>query len=307
MRKTKMRWAAGLLALCQLIGCSPAAGPAPEKTPGTLLVYASFYPMYDFAAKIGGDRARVVNMVPAGMEPHDWEPAAADIAGLEAADVFVYNGAGFEHWVDSVLGSLENRSLVAVEASRGAVPQGETPGRAGEAEARDPHVWLSPRAAKAEMQNIADAFVQADPENRAVYEENRARWAEVLDALDREFREALDPLPRRDVVVSHRAFGYLCADYGLNQVAVEGLSPDAEPDPARVAEVIELAGARDVRVIFFEETVSPKVAEIIAEAVGAETGVLSPLESLSDERQAAGADYISVMRENLEALRAALA
>jgi zinc transport system substrate-binding protein len=302
-----MRCAAGLLALCALAGCGPASGPETGETPETLLVYASFYPMYDFAAKIGGDRVRVVNMVPAGTEPHDWEPAAADVAGLEAADVFVYNGAGFEHWVDDVLGSLENRTLVTVEASRGVAPPEETPARPGVAEARDPHVWLSPLGAKAEMENIRDALVQADPEGGAVYETNCARWTEALDALDKEFRETLDPLPRRDVVVSHRAFGYLCADYGLNQVAVEGLSPDAEPDPARLAEVIELAGARDVRVIFFEETVSPKVAEVVAKAVGAQTGVLSPLESLSDERRAAGADYISVMRDNLAALRAALA
>jgi zinc transport system substrate-binding protein len=278
-----------------------------------LKVCASFYPMYDFTQKIGGDKVEVTDMVPAGMEPHDWEPTPTDIIGLEKADVFVYNGAGMEHWVKDVLASLGNKDLVAVEASNGvelmegheeeeaAEPTGEPEGLG-----YDPHVWLSPMNAKIEMANIRDALKKADPEEAAYFEANYEKWANELDTLDKEFQDTLSPLPGKDIIVAHQAFGYLCAAYGLNQVAIEGLSPDSEPDPARVAQVIDFSKEHAVKVIFFEELVSPKVAETIAKAIGAKTEVLNPLEGLSDEEIAGGADYFSIMRQNLKTLAAAL-
>jgi zinc transport system substrate-binding protein len=282
--------------------------------------------MYDFAVKIGGEKAQVTNMVPAGVEPHDWEPAAADIAGLESADVFVYNGAGMEHWAEDILEALENKGLTVVEASAGIELMEGHHGHEGEdaeeedghdaeaaeeedgheEEGYDPHVWLDPKNAKREMENIKNAFVSADPDNAETYEANFAKYAAELDALDETFKEALSPLPNKDIIVAHEAFGYLCAAYGLNQIPIEGLSPDSEPDPAKMAEIIDFAREHDVKVIFFEELVSPKVAEAVAEAVGAETMVLSPVEGLSDEESAAGGDYFSVMRQNLESLKAAL-
>ncbi|MEA4891198.1 MAG: metal ABC transporter substrate-binding protein [Peptococcaceae bacterium] len=326
----------GLLAFSLLAGCGQEQTPPPSNTGDNhsqeekLSVYASFYPMYDFASKIGGDKVTVVNLVPAGTEPHDWEPAAADISGLEEAAVFIYNGAGMEHWAEDVLESLQNKDLIAVEASKGvSLMEGhhhgdedeheagdgnvqEHPAETAEAEehegheAFDPHVWLSPLNAKKEMENIKAAFVQADPENKDYYEGNYARYAADLDALDKEFRDTLSPLTNKDIIVSHEAFGYLCGAYGLNQIGIEGLAPDSEPDPARMAEIIEFAKEHQVKVIFFEELVSPKVAETIAGAIGAETAVLNPIEGLSDEQQAAGDDYFTVMRQNLTALKAAL-
>ena len=316
MRRVVLVSMALLFGLSLVAGCSPAADKTEEK--GKLSVYASFYPMYDFAQKVGGDRVEVHNMVPPGTEPHDWEPAPSDIANLEDADVFVYNGAGMEHWVDKVLASLGNKELVAVEASKGlALLEGhdEHEGEeehAGEVEEEhegeehDPHVWLSPKNAKQEMANIKEALVKADPANKDYYEQNYQKYAAEFDALDKEFREALSPLPDKDIIVSHQAFGYLCADYGLNQVAIEGLSPDSEPDPARMAEIIDFTKEHQVKVIFFEELVSPKVAQAVADATAAETEVLNPLEGLNDEQQAAGEDYFSIMRQNLEVLKIAL-
>ena len=277
-----------------------------------LSVYASFYPMYDFAAKVGGDKVTVVNMVPAGMEPHDWEPAASDIVGLENADVFIYNGAGMEHWVDKVLETLSNKHLSAVNASEGLTlleghhDEEEGEEEHGEDEEFDPHVWLNPLNAKAQMERIKNALVAADPGNAAYYEENFAKYAAEFDTLDTEFKQALEPLSNKAIVVSHQAFGYLCAAYGLTQESIEGLSPDSEPDPARMAEIIDFVKENKVSTIFFEELVSPKVAETIASATGAVTEVLSPIEGLGDEQIAAGADYFSVMRQNLAALVKAL-
>jgi zinc transport system substrate-binding protein len=295
----------------------PAMAAVNKNESQKLSLFASFYPMYDFAVKIGGERVNVIDLVPAGTEPHDWEPAAADIAGLEKAAVFVYNGAGMEHWVGDVLNALQNKALISVEASGGInLLEGhhhdhededhDHEDHEHEDEAHDPHVWLSPVNAKAEMENIKNALIQADPEGKSYYEANYEKYAAECDALDKEFKDALAPLAKKDIVVTHQAFGYLCERYGLRQVPIEGLSPDSEPDPGRMAEIIDFVKEHGVKVIFFEELVSPKVAETIAKATGAATDMLSPIEGLGEEEIASGADYFTMMRRNLKSLVAAL-
>ena len=269
-------------------------------------VVASFYPMYDFATKVGGDKIEVTNMVPAGTEPHDWEPAATDIKNLEDADVFIYNGAGMEHWTEDVLNSLENKNLKAVEASKGlTLLEGKE--EEGEKEnAYDPHVWLDPLNAKTEMENIKNALVEADPDNKDYYEQNYETYAEKFDQLDQEYKEGLSNTKSKDLITSHEAFGYLCQEYGLNQIGIEGLSPDSEPDASRMDEIIKFAKENNVKTIFFEELVSPKVSETIADEIGAKTAVLNPIEGLTDDEISAGEDYFSVMESNLKTLEDAL-
>lgn len=297
MRRIWVLLAAALL-VCAA-GCDAKRGLRPEAQ-DKLVVYASVYPMYDFAAKIAGGNAVVLQMTPDGAEPHDWEPTPADIAALEKADVFVHNGAGLEHWADAVLNALQNESLVAVDASAG-VALLETGGAA------DPHVWLSPANAALQMRAIRDALAGADPANADAYNQNYEYYAAELEALDAAFQSTLKRLPNNKIVVAHDAFGYLCDAYGLEQVAVRGFSPDSEPDPARMASVIDyIKKAGGVRVIFYEAGASPAVADAIARETGARTMALSPLEYLTDEQRAGGADYFSVMRENLDALEQAL-
>lgn len=301
------------LSLSLLTGCGtqPADTAAGD---GRLRVLTSFYPMYDFARKIGGDCIDVTNMVPSGTEPHDWEPSTNDLKNLEKADVFIYNGADMEPWADDLLVSHSD-TLRVVEASEN-VELRTTDGEHEHAHEHedadhhhgdfDPHVWLDPENAKIEMEAIRDALCAADPENSTVFQSNYEKYAAELDALDAEFREKLAPLPNRTIVVAHEAFGYLCDAYGLTQVGIEGLSPDSEPDPGRMAEVIDFVREHSISTIFFEELVSPKVAEAIASETGAQAKMLSPLEGLSDEQAAAGADYFSVMHDNLAALMEAL-
>ena len=301
------------LSLSLLTGCGtqPADTAAGD---GRLRVLTSFYPMYDFACKIGGDCIDVTNMVPSGTEPHDWEPSTNDLKNLEKADVFIYNGADMEPWADDLLVSRSDK-LRVVEASEN-VELRTTDGEHEHAHEHegadhhhgdfDPHVWLDPENAKIEMEAIRDALCAADPENSTVFQSNYEKYAAELDALDAEFREKLAPLPNRTIVVAHEAFGYLCDAYGLTQVGIEGLSPDSEPDPGRMAEVIDFVREHSISTIFFEELVSPKVAEAIASETGAQAKMLSPLEGLSDEQAAAGADYFSVMHDNLAALMEAL-
>lgn len=302
------------LSLLFLSGCSYEK--TSSENDSELTIYTSIYPMYDFTTKIVGDKATVVNMIPAGMEPHDWEPSAADIIGLEKADVFIYNGLNMEHWVFDVLNSLENKDLIIVEASKGTtlLEGGHVHTEEDEHEDHDeelagiydPHVWLNPMNAKIEMKNIMDGLILADPKNKDYYNANYAKYAIELDLLDEEFTSTLSSQTNRNIIVAHEAFGYLCKAYGLNQVAIDGLSPDSEPNPARMAEIIAFGKEESIKVIFFEELVSPKVAETIADAIGAKTDILNPLEGLSEEQISQGEDYFSIMRQNLEAIKAAL-
>ncbi len=275
-----------------------------------LEVYTSFYPLYDFAVKVGGDKVHITNLVPAGTEPHDWEPATTDILSLEKGDILIYNGVGMEHWIDQVTSSLENDSLILVEASQGLTllegEEEEGESESSEETASDPHVWLSIKNAKKEMETIKDAFVKADPDNAAYYEQNFNKYAADFDVLDSKFTNELSVLANKDIVVAHQAFAYLCADYGLNQIAIEGLAADSEPDAKRMAEIVDFAKSRNIKTIFFEELVSPKVAETIASEIGAKTDVLNPLEGLTQEQINAGEDYLSIMDKNLEALVNAL-
>lgn len=318
MKKILLGLVSAALSAVLLVGCAGGAGPASSSTAVTpssgetqkLKVYTSFYTMYDFAQKIGGDKIEVINLVPSGTEPHDWEPQANDIAGLENADVFIYNGAGLEHWADSVLGSLQNKNLVTVEASSGiSLLEGKHEAEEKQADAKeastDPHVWLSPVNAKKEMENIKNALAKADPSNKDTFEANYSKYAAMADELDNQFRQMTNNLKNKDLIVAHQAFGYLCKEYSLNQVAIEGLSPDSEPDAARMAEIIQFAKERKITTIFFEEMVSPKIAETIAKATGAKTAVLDPIEGLSDENKAKGMEYFSIMEKNLEAIRVA--
>lgn len=292
-----------------LIGCSQE----PDDDVG-LKVYTSFYTMYDFTSKLAGDKVSVHNMVPAGVDVHDWEPAASDIVDLERADMFVYNGAGMEHWVEDVLKTLENKDLVIVQASMGIdlLENGEDYHEAHDHEQDhdhgdfDPHVWLDPQNAKIQMENIAAGLIEVDPGNKDYYKANLEKYTKELEKLDDEFSTTISAFGRKDLVVSHQAFSYLCKAYGLNQLAVDGISPESEPNPARMAEIIDFVQANDVKVIFFEELASPKLAKTISDATGAEVDVLNPLEGLSEDELASKEDYFSVMRKNLAAIKRAL-
>lgn len=303
-----------LLLMLALSSCSGAPAQEDKASSGKLSVVASFYPMYDFTKKIGGDRVDVANLVPAGTEPHDWEPATTDIKKLEDADVFVYNGADMEQWVDATLASLSNSHLVVAKASDGlslrtvAAEHGDEGHAADDKNgtADDPHVWLSPENAKAEMANIKDALVKADPDDKDYFEANYQKWSGECDSLNQEFKTKLSSVPTKNIVVSHEAFGYLCDAYGLTQTPIEGLDADAEPSAKELANITDFVKANNVHVIFSEDLVSPKIAETIASATGAKVEVLNPVEGLTDEQLAAGDDYFSVMKDNLDKLVKAL-
>ena len=306
MRKTTLRILSLVLAFSMIVlsGCNSKVDTTGSSSVKKISVYTSFYAMYDFAKKIGGDKIDLTNLVPSGTEPHDWEPTPSNMANIEKANVLIYNGAGMENWMDKVLNSIKNKELIVVEASKDIKLLDNTD--EDEDLKYDPHVWLNPTLAKKQMEAIKKALVIADPINKDYYEKNYTDNAKKLDNLNNEFKDTVAKFKKKDIVVAHQAFGYISDAYGLNQVAIEGLTADSEPTPAKMAEIVKFAKENDVKYIFFEELVSPKVAEAIAREVGAKTEVLNPLEGLEQDDIKAGKEYFSVMRDNLEALKKAL-
>ncbi len=238
-------------------------------------------------------------MTPSGVEPHEWEPTPADLARLETASAFVYNGY-VESYVDRVLADLPPTKPLRVNASAGIAFNSTENGEV------DPHVWLDPVRMLQVVTTVETALVSIDPAGASDFHTRAAALKENLSALDAGFRTGLATCSLRTIVVAHEAFGYLSARYNLTMVAIQGLSPDAEPSSAKMAELVQVVNDTGVHYIFFEELVDPRVAQTIADEAHVQTMPLSPLEGLSPHEIAAGANYLSLMTENLATLRLAL-
>lgn len=289
---------AALITAAALIvsGCAsetPAGGQA------RLHVVATFYPLAEFVRRVGGSRADVRALVPAGVESHDYEPTPRDLAAVERADLFIYNGAGFEPWVDRLLPSLPPR-VVRVNATGGLSL------RSTEYGIPDPHVWLDPVLARTQVELIAAGFMQADPAGRAVYETNALALRAALDTLHRRYEQGLRACRGKEFVTTHAAFGYLADRYGLREISIAGLQPEAEPSPAGLREIVARIRRADVRVIFAETLTGSRIAESVARETGADVRVLNPIEGLTRAEQRMGLDYFTVMDENLRQLAAGL-
>ena len=281
------------LALLALAGCSPAAPPAKP------LVVTTIYPLWEFSRQVAGDRAEVAVLVPAGVEPHDWEPAPRDVSQVRRAAVFVHTGTDLDGWAGKLLAELTDRRGVVVN-TRGEASVVTVGG------VTDPHLWLDPTLARAQVLAIATGLERADPAGRAVYVDNAKAFVGRLDALDQEFTAGLADCARREVVTSHAAFAYLARRYRLTQVSVMGLSPEAEPSPADLAAIVRTARRLKVTHVFYETLVSPRLAETLSRELGATPLPLNPIEGVSPAEAAAGTGYVELMRANLANLRTAL-
>ena len=259
-----------------------------------LQVTTSFYPLYFMAAEIGGDKAEITNITPAGAEPHAYELTARDIAQIENSRLLIINGGGLEPWSSNIQQNINPAKTIT--------------GVAGEnlSDRPDPHFWLSPPLAKKMVDNIFQGFTAADSSNQNYYKTNADFLKTRLDNLDNEYKNGLADCTQKNIVTAHEAFGYLAAAYGFNQIAIAGLSPEAEPSPKQLAEIAQLAKAKDLKYIFFESLASPKLAETLAAEIKAETLVLNPIEGLTNEELAQGKDYFTEMRANLVNLQTAL-
>lgn len=283
-----------------LIGYGFSQESAPTVNSDQLQVVATFYPLAHFAQAVGRDHIQVTQPVPAGAEPHNYEPTPQDIITMTQADVFLYHGAGLDTWANKVEPDIAKHGGTAVEMSAHFTL---LPGIEG---SFDPHIWLDPQLAQQEIAVIRDAFISADPAHAADYTANAEKYIDALSALDRSYETGLSACKRNDVVVAHDAFSYLGARYQLNIIPIAGVSPEEEPSAQKLAELTQLVRQKGVTTIFFEELVSPKLAQTLAAETGTTTAVLNPVEGLTAPQLSAGADYLSLMEANLRQLRAAL-
>jgi zinc transport system substrate-binding protein len=296
--------AVGLTFLVAVSLAACGGGSAEDEEPGDLVVAASFYPLAEAARRVGGPDVTVHNLTPPGVEPHDLELAPDDLELLLTADVVLYLGAGFQPAVEDAIADVEGRAVDALEGIPTLEPQGgeEHQGEAAEITS-DPHVWLDPILYAEIVDRVGDVFADVSPQRADAVRANAQAFEAELRSLDEEFAAGLEDCYGRALVVNHAAFGYLAAAYGLEQLPISGISPEAEVDPAHLAELRDLVEREGIATIFTEELASPEVAETLAAETGVRTDVLNPLEGLTEEQVDAGEDYLTVMRQNLVALK----
>lgn len=288
--------AALVAGLAGLSGCASADG-APAAARDRVDVVTSFYPLQFVAEQVGGDRVAVTNLTKPGTEPHDLELSARDVAAVADAGLVVYL-SGFQPAVDDAVVQAEPRQALDVSAAADlSLDSAERDGAA------DPHFWLDPTRLAAVADTVAGALAAADPAGAATYRHNARRLDAQLRHLDAGFRGGLADCASRYLVTSHAAFAYLADRYGLRQVGVSGPRPDVEPSATDLAQVADFVLTHDVRTIFSETLASPAEAETVARETGAAVGVLDPLEGLV---AGSAGDYLTVMRDDLAALRAGL-
>lgn len=303
-RHRRMLLCVALAGTIALSACSSVTDQAPDVAAGNQgwTVSAAFYPLQFVAEAVGGDLVTVTNLTKPGAEPHDLELAPQDLAELTDADLAVYLD-GFQPAVDNAVAQKTDGAVLDVSAAADLSLTTAGDDQGGE-EVTDPHFWLDPLRLADVGDAVADSLSQLDPPAQATFDANAATLRTELERLDASYRKGLSDCERRELVTSHTAFGYLADAYQLEQVGLTGLTPETEPNPQELADVTQFVRDNDVQTIFYETLVSPDVAETVAQATGASTSVLDPLEGLSDASE--GDDYLQVMQSNLTNLREGL-
>ena len=306
-----------LCACLVLGGCAPAV-----RTSGTgaLRVYTGMFAAFEAAQKIGGDRATVISLLSEGADAHDFEPTLRQKARLEQADLLMVCGE-LEGWALKLYNTSASKSLQLVDLTEGLCGDEDDEDHAHDdhdhehdheehedheghshddhddhGHDHDAHVWLDPQLFKIMLRRAADAFIEADPNGREYFEANYVRYAAECDTLSAEFTEQTAPLKRRDLVVTHAAFGYMCDAFGLNQVSVSGYSDETEPSARSLAQTIDFIRANDVKTVYFSESGSSRIGDAIARETGVRVLVLSTLES------GGSGDYFAAQQKNLAAI-----
>lgn len=272
-------------AVIMLSSCSK-----PQEDNGRIKVYTSFYAVNEFAKAVGGEDADCESIVPSGAEPHDFEPTASDMAKLTEADVFIYNGAGMEHWAEDVVKTLPDTVTIKRLSdilSDEIIIDG------------DPHIWLDTSVASAIVSDISRALANADSANSDKYIKRGDEYAKRISELYNEYASA--GLEGKKLFVTHGAYGYLCAEFGMEQIALEGISGDSDPSPAQTAKIVDEIKKSGAKCIFYDPLEGTKNAEAVAKEAGVTFLPLYTFEGDTENR-----DYIAVMSENLKQLKAGL-
>jgi zinc transport system substrate-binding protein len=331
--KLTMRWAASFGVAIALSSCAatssqlPVAGGSSEGSKGseadaqtdTLEVVTTFLPMTNFAQAVAGDRAQVTQLLPLNIGPHDYQAKPKDAQRLASADLLIQNGLSFESFLSDLIANAGNTDLVIVDASEGIESiqaedehsEGEhSEGEHSEGEEHahehgpdDPHVWLDPKKAIQQVENIRDALIAADAEGRSVYTANAAAYIKELQALDASISEALAPYTGKTFVTYHDFAAHFAHSYGLEVEHLVNVPEDGAA-PADVRRVIEAAKASNLKTLLSEPQQQGSPFDAVAKDLGVAVSVFDPMETSGPE----GLDpdyYLTVMNKNLDQLEAA--
>jgi zinc transport system substrate-binding protein len=296
---------ASFFSICLLALWTAVPAPRTFDAPEKIKIMTTVFPLMEFAKAVTGSRGEVNLLIPPGAEVHSWQPRASDIVNLSRADLLISVGANLEPWLHGLLKSVANPGLKNLEASGGLEliqGSGEEP-----SESTDPHVWLDFANDQKIVDRISELCAQLSPRDEPIFRENASKYKQRLQTLDNEYAKSLASCSQRSFVCGgHAAFGYLAKRYSLRQISLYGLSPDAEPTPRQLAEVMDFVKENRIKVIFFETAVSNKLAKMIATDVGGQILLLNPCHNLSREQMVSGLTFFDIMEENLRNLKKGL-
>jgi zinc transport system substrate-binding protein len=279
---------------------------------GRLKVITTLFPLYDFTKNIGGDKVHVTLLLPPGVEPHSFEPKPGDMLKVAGADLFIFTGKSMEPWVDGILKGVENKKLLVVDSSKGIdlIEQGgdaHRDNRGHDHGRADPHIWLDLSKAEKIVDNILAGLTGKDPVNGEYYRKNADSYKAKLSEMDGKCRGALSICKKRVFVHGgHFAFGYLAKRYDLQYISAYHGSPDAEPTPKRLIELKNVLKRHSLHYVFYEELITPRVAETISRETGAALLKLHGGHNVSREEMDKGITFLSIMEDNLKNLRIGL-
>lgn len=300
---------------------------AAEEANDQLTVYASTFALKSIAEEIGGDRVRVEMVIPPGADPHTYEPTSRQMTQIAEADLFLTVGHDLEPYVESMEKSLANENVTFVKTAEDvslldadktvhvhgedehAHEEDEHGHEAEDAHGHshgqyDPHVWLDPMNAVSMAEAVEASFADQAPDYKDEFADRLSAFKAEAETLDAELQAAVDAGSKKQLLVTHAAYGYLAERYGFEQLPIAGLTPSEEPSQQALKRVIEEARAHDLTHIAFEDTVTPKVAEVVKNEIGAEAVTIYNLESVTKEQMEQS--YFDLMRENVNALEIAL-
>ena len=290
-----------LISLLMLSGC--ATGTVESNKPNVIV---TLFPQYDMVRAIAQDKVNLEFLLPAGVEPHAYEPTPSTLIDINESDLFIYTSDDMETWISNLFNELDEQGPIVVNTSVGVELISHE--HEGEESELDPHYWLDPLNAKIMVENVTNGLIEMDPDNKDFYQTNANNYLLELETLDKEFIDLFDRVKLNKIIYGgHFAFGYLAHRFNVEILSpYSGYSPDAEPSVNALAELIDVMETNQIKVIFYEELVDPKIARTISEQTGAEIEVLHGAHNLSAEEMGQGLSYFDVMRSNIEKLKVAL-
>ncbi|GIN94992.1 adhesin [Siminovitchia terrae] len=348
MRTKSIFFTVVLIIAIFISGCHRSSPPhsnknVNENTSGTLKVYTTIFPIEDFTKKIGGKYVDVKSVYPAGADAHTFEPTLKTMMNIADADIFIYNGAGFETFIDKAEKTFANEKVKMAEASNGiellsghdhdhdehgeaehgnhdhdAHMEGDDDENDHDAHTendhsdhdhhhdQDPHVWLDPIHAIKMAENIKEALSEAMPSAKDEFEQNFQDLKQKLEQLDVDLSEVIEATEHKDLLVSHASYGYWEHRYGIHQISITGLSPENEPSQKHLQNIIETAKKHNIHFIIYDQVPSAKVVNTVQKETGTKPITLHNLEYITEDDKTKKEDYFSLMNKNIDTLKIVL-